>query len=366
MRVLHATWSAGFGGIERLVLDLAKAQSRLGIHAAVLFGRAEGEFLDAFCQSGLALEAIGLRSGYDISPGKIRRTIAIMADYDIVQIHSYHPVFARCAVKSGRKIIFTDHGNYGQGRPSTFRDPIRRLMQKRFLNRYVDYITFNSRFTRTLAERYFGVERTKRDVVYNGIDLQHYGAQNGTLPREVQERLDGRFVVGTSSRFAGFKRIDRLIRAFGRFQAGRSAALLLVGDGPMRSEYEQLVDEVGIREMTLFAGFQRNVKVFQQAMDVCVFPSEGEPFGLVAVETLSLGKPTIVMSDGGGITEIVGPIQPEDVVPNITGLSDRLVAYYETLGDASDQRIQRIEHARRFDIPLMAEKMANIYRLLVV
>src|SRR5690606_19063250 len=144
------------------------------------------------------------------------------------------------------------------------------------------------------------------------------------------------------------KRVDRLIEGFARFQDGREAMLLIVGDGVERAALEARVDDLEIRAKTLFAGYQREVQAYQAAMDVCVFPSQNEPFGLVAVETLALGKPTVVFADGGGICEIVAGLDPSDVVENSDALAKRLAYYYADEVARTRHREARVRTAASF------------------
>jgi glycosyltransferase involved in cell wall biosynthesis len=55
----------------------------------------------------------------------------------------------------------------------------------------------------------------------------------------------------------------------------------------------------GVTDAVTFAGFQQDVPRWMQAMDVIVHASDREPFGIVVVEAMSLGKPVIAGSEGG-------------------------------------------------------------------
>jgi glycosyltransferase involved in cell wall biosynthesis len=56
---------------------------------------------------------------------------------------------------------------------------------------------------------------------------------------------------------------------------------------------------LGLDDVVTFAGFQSNVPEWMQAMDVFVHASEHEPFGIVVIEAMALGKPVIAGSEGG-------------------------------------------------------------------
>jgi glycosyltransferase involved in cell wall biosynthesis len=59
-----------------------------------------------------------------------------------------------------------------------------------------------------------------------------------------------------------------------------------------------------LESQIIFAGLQRNVPEWMQAMDILIHASDNEPFGIVITEAMALGKP-IVASNSGGPTEII-------------------------------------------------------------
>lgn len=363
MRILHVVGPARFGGIERLVLDLATAQMKgKAADIGVLFTMGEGEFLEHYVKAGLKCHSANLSSGYDFSPWKFLDAKSICRRYDVIHMHSFNPLLAISAVASSRPVIFTEHGNFGFGRKIGSGEKLKAWMMKRFLNRRVSHVTFNSHFTAGVAEKRYGLSSVRRDVVYNGVAIGAIRATTNGLDESVRQSLRGKFVVGTASRFAGFKRIDRLVRAFSIFSRDKNdVRLLLVGDGALRDPLENLVKSENIPDKTIFAGYRANVHDFMDAMHVCVFPSEGEPFGLAAVEALLLGKPVVIFRDGGGLAEIISGISDADVVNDEHGLALRLDYYYERKDEmAGLVPIQRA-HGAKYDIQKTADHFQGIY-----
>lgn len=365
LRILHVLWNARFGGIQRLALDLASVQfTDSNKKVAMLFGNEEGkgEFLEEIGEIGLNCHFLGLKSGFDSSPWKYLKAIRIFQSYDILHFHVFNPMIAVAAVLSGRKIVYTFHGVFGFGRKRKKTERLNEYAEKVFVNRFVDYATFNSIFSKRIAQQRFGLHRVENSVIYNGSRMLPAGTVPKFSERKVWEQTKGKFIVGTSSRFAGFKRIDRLIKAFFDFQKEKDAVLLLVGDGALKSQLQNMVQKIQLSEKTIFTGYKKNVREYQGLMDVCVFPSENEPFGLVAVEALSLGKPTIVFNDGGGITEVVAGLSKDDIVDDISQLVDRLNFYYYNREEIEKNVKKRIEYSKKFDINNMSEEFEVIYR----
>lgn len=363
MRVIHIIGSARIGGIEKLVLDLLTVQkTNPAISVGILIGKKEGELLHKFRNVGIPYSFAKISSGYDLNIKKYYKVYKLFKQYDIIHFHSFNLFFSLSAIFSRKKIVYTEHGNFGFGRNRKKSDVLKQFLLRIFLNKFVSFVSFNSEFTRFVAEKRYKLKKVNKGVVYNGILLKNENENiKIDIEPELRKKTENKFVVGTSSRFAGFKRIDRLIKGFADFQEGKDALLLLVGDGILRKNLEELVKQYGIVKETFFTGYKQNASVYQSLMDVCVFPSQNEPFGLVAIETLALGKPTLVFEDGGGITEIINSISQNDIVKDIKDLSDRLSYYYFNRPKVTENKYRRINYAKKFDIAKMEKKFFQIY-----
>jgi glycosyltransferase involved in cell wall biosynthesis len=100
------------------------------------------------------------------------------------------------------------------------------------------------------------------------------------------------------------KGLNYLLDAFATVQNSTSQLvnLLLVGDGPDQKILEERCQELGITNV-VFAGFQQRYDLprYYSAADVFVFPTLGEPFGLVVGEAMSCGLPAISTTAAGEI-----------------------------------------------------------------
>ncbi|MCR5502594.1 MAG: glycosyltransferase [Lachnospiraceae bacterium] len=112
--------------------------------------------------------------------------------------------------------------------------------------------------------------------------------------------IEDRFVIGHVGRFHYAKNHEYLLSVFARIRefsdkegfggTGRVPVLLLVGDGPLLPEMENLADSFGIRDQVIFAGSKKNVADYYQAMDLFLYPSryEGMPGTVVEAQANSL------------------------------------------------------------------------------
>jgi glycosyltransferase involved in cell wall biosynthesis len=109
-------------------------------------------------------------------------------------------------------------------------------------------------------------------------------------------------MVGRLQRWKGMR---VFIAAMARVHQSRPDARALIVGGAHETE-PQYADELqtqshalGLADVITFAGFQSNVHEWMQAMDVFVHASDREPFGIVVIEAMALGKPVIAGSAGG-------------------------------------------------------------------
>lgn len=151
-------------------------------------------------------------------------------------------------------------------------------------------------------------------ILKNPIDVDQF-AFNPDLRASTRGRLGlaDQFVVGHVGRFDPQKNHVFLLDVFQELvKEDPRATLLLVGDGPLRTEIEGRVLERGLTDSVIFAGATAEVPALLQAMDVFVLPSLFEGFGVVAIEAQAAGLPTVV-SDAVPAEAIVTNLV--DVVP---------------------------------------------------
>jgi glycosyltransferase involved in cell wall biosynthesis len=155
-----------------------------------------------------------------------------------------------------------------------------------------------------------------------------------------------------------------------------SLRLVIVGgsdpdqaDGQEQKRIEQLVQELGLAEQTLFAGRVGHdlLPLYYTAADVCVIPSHYEPFGLVAIESMACGTP-VVASDVGGLKFTVVPeetgllVPPQDTIAFAQAI-DRILnneAWARKLRQQAPVRVQL-----NFSWSGVAVHLSDLYRRLL-
>lgn len=156
-----------------------------------------------------------------------------------------------------------------------------------------------------------GLTAKRVELIRNGLETERFPIVTEVERAEARAQLgfaDGDFVVGCVAVMRPEKNIHQLVDALATLRrAGVGARLLLVGDGPCRRDIEQHVASLGLADVVVFAGFQKDVRPFVAAFDVGVLASIAiETLSIAALEIMAMGIP-MVLSDIGGASEIVSP-----------------------------------------------------------
>jgi glycosyltransferase involved in cell wall biosynthesis len=350
--VVHVLWSGQLGGIERLVHDLAVEQSRRGFEVAVAFGQAQGFFADRIRELSFPVIDLDVRTGHDLSPRRISAGAELLSPYDLIHAHGYNVPLDRVMSRSHRRIVFTEHGQFGLGRRLGISGLLKQRLQRRFLTDRCAAVAANSRWTAGLVTRTYGIDSDRVAVVHNGI------APDPNV--SIEPRAGHEVVVAYVGQLKAFKRVDRIIRAIAL--AGSSdVRVLIAGSGPLEGSLRALAGELGVEERIRFLGWTPDVATVLKQADLIVLPSEGEPFGLAMVEGCAEGLLPVAFSDGGGALECISP--DGRVVESVEELA---VLFQEARGsDALSLEARRARSAwarEQFPISKTAAAYGELYR----
>ena len=359
-RVLHVMWSLGTGGAERALYQLVLAQRASGMDVAVLVASKPGLYGERLAGQGVAVVSLGQRSGLDLLAA--RRARALFARWPIVHFHVAEPPLMLAAATAPGRAYYTH-------RAGLFRYPLARRARYgtvgSVVRRRFDGVAANTRHAADVAAQLLRVPRSQVDVVYNGIDWDLLRPERDE--RAVVAELGlrpGDVVVGTSANLRGWKRIDLLVHAVARLSRG---ALVVVGDGPDRAALESLAERTGLAARARFVGHTANVADYLQVMDIFALPSgPEESFGNSAVEAMGLGLPTVVLRDGGGLTEHVSHRETGVIADG----ADDLAYWIERLADDAQLRRNlgtsaREEVRSRYTTEQMVRGYARLYERFV-
>lgn len=147
--------------------------------------------------------------------------------------------------------------------------------------------------------------KTPINVIPTGIDLERFDRENTPLERiqEIRKEAnlqDDEALVVFVGRIAKEKAIDIPIKGFKRIKENRfKAKLLIVGDGPQMNELVNLVHQLDLDDIVLFAGKKpaQEIPAYYHAANAFVSASLTETQGMTFIEALASGLPVFARPD---------------------------------------------------------------------
>jgi N-acetyl-alpha-D-glucosaminyl L-malate synthase BshA len=165
-----------------------------------------------------------------------------------------------------------------------------------------DGVTAVSRFLKEKTLTNFNIIKDI-EVIYNFIDTEKYKPHDDKLFRSHVASSGEKILIHTSN-FRVVKRVTDTIRILDKVRKEVPVKLVLVGDGPDRSDCERLARELDAQKEVIFLGKQDALHEILGVADIFLMPSQSESFGLSALEAMSCGVP-VVSSSVGGLPELI-------------------------------------------------------------
>jgi N-acetyl-alpha-D-glucosaminyl L-malate synthase BshA len=165
-----------------------------------------------------------------------------------------------------------------------------------------DGVTAVSEYLRNETYANFDIKNEIK-VVPNFVDLERFHRQEKSHFKQIICPNDEKIVVHVSN-FRKVKRVNDVVEVFAYIiKSGIKAKLVMVGDGPERTNAEQHCRDLGVCGDVRFVGKQEKVEEILSIADLFLMPSGSETFGLAALEAMSCSVP-VISTNIGGIPEL--------------------------------------------------------------
>jgi len=183
------------------------------------------------------------------------------------------------------------------------------LMERWVARRASTMIVISDAVRRYMTTRRVGLAPCRMETIRYGIDPTPY---EQVSPQSVADlRLTwganpNTLLVGFVGRIVPQKSLETLIGAFALFMRGTpcDAKLVIVGEGPLRSQLRECATANGVTERVVWAGFREDIPAVMGAFDIFALTSNFEGFGLVLAEAMAARRP-VVATRVSAIPEVV-------------------------------------------------------------
>lgn len=200
-----------------------------------------------------------------------------------------------------------------------------------------------------------------------GIDLNKFKKQK---VKSIFNEND--IVIGTIKSLEHIYGIDILIRSFKKvldLNLNLSLKLLIVGGGSKANDYENLVNELGIKGSVVFTGkieYERIVE-YHNMIDIFVNVSRNESFGVSVLEASACETP-VVASRVGGLVEVVednntGVLVGSENILEVVKAIEKLVCNVELRNKMGENG--RIMVQQRYDLSKNVNELIAVYNALL-
>ena len=224
---------------------------------------------------------------------------------------------------------------------------------------------FKCTYTKALAcstlagEWLFG--QGKFEVLNNVINIKKFEFSE-EVRKEYRKKLnikDSTKVIGHVGNLNEQKNQEYLIRIFKTFcEKNNDSVLIMLGDGHLKKRLMDLTCQLKLQEKVKFLGIKNDVNNWMQAMDIFIFPSRWEGFGMVLIEAQAAGLPII----------------SSNVVPNIVKIEKNMVFMdlekdsvdkwanksFEMLKENNNRIIDEKDFCD-YDVEIQGKKLLNYY-----
>ncbi|MBF0985568.1 MAG: glycosyltransferase family 4 protein [Clostridiales bacterium] len=348
MKILMLTWEYPprvVGGISKVVYDLSHKMVKEGNEVTVVTYK-DGDNVKYY-ENDKGVEVYRV-DNYMIRPNnfidwimqlnfnmitKANEIINKNGKFDVIHAHDWLVAYSAKSIKESYNIplISTIHATES-GRNSGIHDETQRYINDSewMLTYESSEVIVNSNYMKNEVQRLFGLPYDKINVIPNGVNLQLFSNVNVDYDFRRQYAMDNEKIILYVGRLVYEKGIQNLIAAMPKIlDRYHDSKLIICGRGGMIDDLREQVKYLGIDNKVYFAGYcdSKKMQKMYKCADVAVFPSTYEPFGIVAIESMLSGTPTIV-SDVGGLNEIVehGVTGMKSYAGNANSIADSVLA----------------------------------------
>jgi L-malate glycosyltransferase len=203
------------------------------------------------------------------------------------------------------------------------------------------------------------------EVIYNFINFKRFRKSNKDHFKKAIAP-DGERILTHVSNFRPVKRVEDVLRIFRRVNAELPSKLLLIGDGPERTQTEILATKLNIQHDVRFLGKQDAIEEILAVSDLFLIPSESESFGLAALEAMACEVP-VISSNVGGLPEvnIDGETGYLSNVGDVAKMANDALRILQNENTLARFRENALAQAKRFDLENILPQYESYYERVI-
>jgi len=302
-QVIHVITTISRGGAENQLLILAREQVNSGRKPLIVYLKDTPDLLDEFEHAGIKVLSLCANLSFF-------RQVLWLKKYlknKEVLVHAHLPRAEILVALAARKTKFliTRHNSekFFPAAPKI----VSCFMSQFVTKKASKIIAISNEVAKFMSKNGEITKKTNVEIIYYGYD-SNFRYKNSTRKpfREELNIGENEFIVGTIGRIVKQKDYPTLLQSFAKFQKLQdNAKLVIVGEGNLRNEMEIFSKKLGIAKKVIWYGKTSRVSEFIDSIDLFLFTSVYEGFGLVLLEAMAAKVP-IVATKISAIPEVMG------------------------------------------------------------
>lgn len=363
IHVVHIVLSLDVGGLEQVVLHLARFAPGLDQRVSILCIERFGDLRTAAEEMGARVHCINKQPG--LRWDTIQKVKTILAEWkpDVVHTHQIGALFYTGPAARSLHIPVVVHTEHGK-QIASWKQRLLGWVAVRYAHRlFAVSADIKTSLAATIAPA------SKIDVVPNGINVKALQQPTKVSALRAQWNIPSDApIIGTVGRLASVKRQDLLLKLFREVhERVPGCRLVIVGDGEQRTKLESLARELGIAHHVHLVGMQKEPWAYLHLMSAFILTSESEGMPLSLLEAWAAGVPVFVF-EVGGLPELVKEGETGYLAPfgELAQLANKVIVHLQQ-SEHARSLIERCQAKvlREFDVSSMATTYDQRYRALL-
>jgi glycosyltransferase involved in cell wall biosynthesis len=305
------------GGAERVMVTLANGFAARGYAVDLVLATAEGPYLKDV-DAAVRLVDLKARRVVTSLPALVRylrreRPVAMLSAMGHANVIA---VLARSLARVPTRVVVSERNNFSISKAHArnwrgrFVDQLMRWAYPR-----ADGVTAVSTGVADDLARRLRLPRSSIDVIYNPVVTDTLLSRSRETPEHPWLRDGGPPVILGVGRLAVQKDFSTLIHAFARLRQKREARLLILGEGELRPDLENLIADRGLDSHVALPGFADNPFAHMRQAKLFVLSSAWEGLPNVLIQAMACGTPVVSTDCPSGPAEILENGQLGRLVP---------------------------------------------------
>jgi glycosyltransferase involved in cell wall biosynthesis len=352
--------SLNIGGIERMMLNLSHQFKESGIEVVIVLLKKDGPFLSLLPPEIQIIDLQEKKNTFYALPKLIQVFTKVKADA-VLAAHpnvNFIAIIARLFTGTPKNLVITEHSHLTMASNSGSRLSLRYrpLMEKLLYPKATHIVAVSEGLADNMSEA-TGIPRRDISVIYNPIVTDKLlTSSKEPVPADLFHPSIPT-VLG-AGRLVDVKDFSTLIHAFAEVRSNRSARLLILGDGVLKENLQELANSLGLSNDICFPGAVINPFAYMARASVTVLSSKYEGFANVIVESMACGTPVVSTDCLTGPAEILDYGRFGRLVP-IGDSHEMARAIEETLDDPVDPELLR-QRAASFSVEHASNQYLNL------